>query len=155
MSVMNEKMKEILQRLGIEKKNYGCFNGEWFGNGNVLTSTSPITGEVIAEVVQGTVEDYEKVIASAQKAFEEWRMIPAPRRGDIVRQIGMELRKYKEDLGALVTLEMGKILVEGKGEVQEMIDICDFAVGISRQLYGLTMHSERPLHRMYEQWHPL
>ncbi len=152
---MNEKMKEILQRLGIEKKNYGCFNGEWFGNGNVLTSTSPITGEVIAEVVQGTVEDYEKVIASAQKAFEEWRMIPAPRRGDIVRQIGMELRKYKEDLGALVTLEMGKILVEGKGEVQEMIDICDFAVGISRQLYGLTMHSERPLHRMYEQWHPL
>src|SRR5205814_7923477 len=101
------------------------------------------------------VDDYETVVARAAGAFHDWRMVPAPKRGDIVREIGNELRAHKADLGAMVTLEMGKILPEGLGEVQEMIDIADFAVGLSRQLYGLTMHSERPGHRMYEQWHPL
>ena len=148
-------VQAILGRLGIEKVNYGAYNGEWFGNGKKIQSISPINGEVLAEVIQANEEDYEKVITAAQKAFETWRMFPAPRRGEIVRQIGEELRKHKDDLGALVTLEMGKILPEGKGEVQEMIDIADFAVGLSRQLYGLTMHSERPGHRMYEQWHPM
>ena len=148
-------IKSVLQRLGIEARNYGAFNGEWFGSGAVLTSISPITGKPIAEIVQADVEDYEKVVAKAEEAFRQWRMVPAPKRGEIVRQIAVETRKYKDDLGTLVTLEMGKIINEGKGEVQEMIDICDFAVGLSRQLYGLSMHSERPMHRMYEQWHPL
>src|SRR5205807_9844469 len=111
--------------------------------------------EVLARIQTAGLEDYETVMARAGEAFLEWRMIPAPKRGEIVRQIGNELRAYKAELGALVTLEMGKILAEGLGEVQEMIDIADFAVGLSRQLYGLTMHSERPSHRMYEQWHPL
>lgn len=148
-------VKAILGRLGIEKVNYGAFNGEWFGSGEKLQSISPINGEVLAEVVQATKEDYDKVFDKANEAFDTWRMMPAPKRGEIIRQMGLELRKYKDDLGALVTLEMGKILPEGKGEVQEMIDIADFAVGLSRQLYGLTMHSERPGHRMYEQWHPM
>lgn len=148
-------VKAILERLGIEKVNYGAFNGEWFGNGKKIASVSPINSEVLAEVIRADEEDYEKVYEKARSAFEMWRMYPAPKRGEIVRQIAMELRKYKDDLGALVTLEMGKILPEGKGEVQEMIDISDFAVGLSRQLYGLSMHSERPGHRMYEQWHPL
>ncbi|WP_372369749.1 aldehyde dehydrogenase family protein [Candidatus Uabimicrobium sp. HlEnr_7] len=146
---------KILQNLGIESQNYGAFNGEWFGSGETLESISPIDGKVIATVVQATTEEYEKVYNEAEKAFKIWRMIPGPKRGDIVRQIGDALREHKDDLGALVTLEMGKILAEGKGEVQEMIDIADFAVGLSRQMYGSTMHSERPLHRMYEQWHPL
>ena len=148
-------VQAILGRLGIEKVNYGAYNGEWFGNGNKIQSISPITGEVLAEVIQANEEDYEKVYEKAREAFEMWRMYPAPKRGEIVRQIGVELRKHKDDLGALVTLEMGKIFPEGKGEVQEMIDIADFAVGLSRQLYGLSMHSERPGHRMYEQWHPM
>ncbi len=147
--------RTILKRLGIEKKNYGAFNGEWFGSGEILKSISPIDGEVIAEVVQATEEDYEKVYEKAKGAFLYWRMMPAPKRGEIIRQIGEELRKHKDDLGTLVTLEMGKSISEGKGEVQEAIDIADFAVGLSRQLYGKTMHSERPYHRMYEQWHPL
>jgi len=155
MKVMDEKIRKVLEKLGIQPKNYGAFHGEWFGHGSPLASITPITGEVIAEVIQATPEDYEKVVAEAEKAFMMWRMVPAPKRGEIVRQIGHELRLYKEELGTLVTLEMGKILPEGLGEVQEMIDICDFSVGLSRQLYGLSMHSERPQHRMYEQWHPI
>ncbi|BBM82669.1 L-piperidine-6-carboxylate dehydrogenase [Candidatus Uabimicrobium amorphum] len=146
---------KVLENLGIQSQNYGAFNGEWFGSGEVLESISPIDGKKIATVVQATTEEYEKVYSEAEKAFKEWRMVPGPKRGEIVRQIGEGLRAHKDDLGALVTLEMGKIWAEGKGEVQEMIDIADFAVGLSRQMYGRTMHSERPLHRMYEQWHPL
>ncbi|GAB4339236.1 MAG: aldehyde dehydrogenase family protein [Calditrichia bacterium] len=147
----------FLKTLGIESRNYGASYGEWIRNdaGKVLQSITPINGEVIAEVVQATPEDYETVVQKAQEAFLEWRKIPAPKRGEIVRLIGNELRKYKEPLGKLVTLEMGKIVQEGMGEVQEMIDIADFAVGLSRQLYGLTIQSERPKHRMMEQWHPL
>lgn len=148
-------MQEILKQFGITDVNPGAFNGEWFGSGDVLESHSPIDGKLIAKVQQATTEDYEKVVARAHSAFIDWRMVPAPKRGEVIRLLGEELRKYKEPLGKLVTLEMGKILPEGLGEVQEMIDICDFAVGLSRQLYGLTMHSERPIHRMYEQYHPL
>ncbi len=152
---MSQDVQAILKNLGIENKNYGAFDGEWFGSGETISVTSPIDGKVIAEVVQATEADYERVLEKSQAAFQDWRMMPAPQRGEIIRQFGMEFRRHKDDLGALVTLEMGKILEEGKGEVQEMIDIFDFAVGLSRQLYGKTMHSERPLHRMYEQWHPL
>ena len=120
-----------------------------------MESTNPSTGEVLAKVQLASPSDYECVVERARDAFPAWRMVPAPKRGEIVREIGQELRRYKDDLGALVSLEMGKILAEGRGEVQETIDIADFAVGLSRQLYGLTMHSERPAHRMYEQWHPL
>jgi aldehyde dehydrogenase (NAD+) len=123
--------------------------------GDILTSYSPVDGNVIAGVRQGTRAEYDKLVSIAGRAFLQWRMVPAPRRGEIVRLIGDELRKHKEPLGRLVSWEMGKIYQEGLGEVQEMIDICDFAVGLSRQLYGLTMHSERPGHRMYEQYHPL
>ena len=147
--------KDVLSKLGIETVNPGAFNGEWFGSGDELVSSSPIHGEPIAKVKQASKEDYEKVVSRAHKAFESWRTIPAPRRGEVIRQLGNALREKKDVLGSLVTLEMGKIKAEGDGEVQEMIDICDFAVGLSRQLYGLTMHSERPQHRMYEQWHPL
>jgi len=147
---------EILGNLGIEAVNPGGFAGDWIATGgDEITSEDPTTGNPIAAVRQATVEDYETVLANSQETFEEWRMLPAPRRGDYVRQIGNALRDYKEPLGGLVTLEMGKIRAEGEGEVQEMIDIADFAVGLSRQLYGLTMASERPRHRMYEQWHPL
>lgn len=145
----------LFDALGIKKENPGAFNGEWFGSGDSLDATSPIDGSALALVKQCTAEEYEKVAARAHEAFLSWRTVPAPKRGEVVRQLGEELRKYKKALGALVTLEMGKIRAEGEGEVQEMIDICDFAVGLSRQLYGLTMHSERPGHRMYEQWHPL
>ncbi|MCK5738470.1 aldehyde dehydrogenase family protein [bacterium] len=150
-------MKELLNQLGIKDMNYGAFAGEWITDcdGPVLESISPIDGQVIAKVKQAGEKDFEKVVQAAQEAFEVWRMIPAPRRGEIVHEIGLKLLEYKEPLGKLVTLEMGKIYAEGLGEVQEMIDICNFATGLSRQLYGLTMHSERPLHRMYEQWHPL
>src|SRR5439155_17689997 len=116
---------------------------------------SPVDGALIGKIKTASRSDYEKIISTAEKAFIEWRKIPAPKRGEIVQQIGDELRKFKEPLGMLVSYEMGKSLQEGMGEVQEMIDICDFAVGQSRQLYGLSMHSERPNHRMYEQWHPL
>ena len=148
-------MQDILRKLGLQKVNPGVFNGSWMGSDAKLDSISPIDGEVIASVTQATPEEYEKVIAASQKAFETWRTTPAPVRGDLIRKLGNALREHKRDLGALVTLEMGKIRAEGEGEVQEMIDICDFACGLSRQLYGLSMHSERPGHRMYEQWHPL
>ncbi|MCH7702925.1 MAG: aldehyde dehydrogenase family protein, partial [Planctomycetes bacterium] len=148
-------MHEVLSKLGIEATNPGAFCGEWLGGGERLESVSPIDGQPIGSVIQATRDDYDRVMARAAEAFESWRATPAPVRGETVRQLGNELRKFKDELGTLVTLEMGKIVAEGKGEVQEMIDICDFSVGLSRQLYGLTMHSERPLHRMYEQWHPL
>lgn len=147
----------ILDRLGIQPENSGACWGEWIERpaGGDLVSISPIDGAELARIRMAGEQDYEEVIHHANRAFLKWRMVPAPRRGLIVREIGEELRRVKDDLGALVTLEMGKILPEGLGEVQEMIDVADFAVGLSRQLYGLTMHSERPLHRMYEQWHPL
>ncbi|MBS3742050.1 MAG: aldehyde dehydrogenase family protein [Candidatus Cloacimonetes bacterium] len=149
-------MQKFLENLGIEEENSGAFCGKWLEtSGEKIEVVSPIDDSVIASVKAASQEDYEKVAKKAQEDFKEWRMIPAPKRGEIVRQIGLELRKHKDDLGKLVTLEMGKILTEGEGEVQEMIDIADFAVGLSRQLYGKTMQSERPNHRMYEQWHPL
>ncbi len=148
-------MQTILNNLGLESSNPGCFNGGWCGSGDRLDCVSPIDGKAIGSVNQATPDEYEQTIAAARSAFQSWRTMPAPARGEVVRQLGNALREHKADLGALVTLEMGKIRAEGEGEVQEMIDICDFAVGLSRQLYGLTMHSERPGHRMYEQWHPL
>lgn len=148
--------KDFLQQLGLQEHNAGTSTGaEGTDSGNYIASYSPVDGALIGHVSQTTKEEYEKVVATAQAAFLEWRQIPAPKRGEIVRQYGEALRKYKDPLGRLVSYEMGKSLQEGWGEVQEMIDICDFAVGLSRQLYGLSMHSERPLHRMYEQWHPL
>ncbi|MDX1389095.1 MAG: aldehyde dehydrogenase family protein, partial [Acidobacteriota bacterium] len=123
--------------------------------GGELDSINPTTEESLGSVRQASADDYETVMQAAIGAFESWRMTPAPVRGEVVRQLGEELRANKQALGSLVSLESGKILSEGLGEVQEMIDVCDFAVGLSRQLYGLTMHSERPNHRMYEQWHPL
>jgi aldehyde dehydrogenase (NAD+) len=129
--------------------------GKYFASGKVIESISPVDGKLIAKVKTSGESDYDKVIETAQKAFQEFRLIPAPKRGEMVRQLGLKLREYKDDLGKLVSYEMGKSLQEGLGEVQEMIDICDFAVGLSRQLQGYTMHSERPGHRMYEQYHPL
>jgi aldehyde dehydrogenase (NAD+) len=147
----------VLERLGINAVNSGACGTDWIASprGEELVSLNPATGEELARVRMASEADYEAVVAETLETFQRWRMLPAPKRGQIVREIGDELRASKDDLGTLVTLEMGKILAEGKGEVQEMIDIADFAVGLSRQLYGLTMHSERPLHRMYEQWHPL
>lgn len=149
-------MREILNRLGLEEMNPGAGTGaDWLEcGGKSLESISPADGAVIGKVRQASPEDLEKVVVRAQEAFKEWRMVPAPKRGEVVRQIGAAMRKYKTDLGALISLEVGKIRAEAEGEVQEMIDICDFAVGQSRMLYGRTMHSERPGHRMYEQWHP-
>lgn len=150
-------IKKILDELGIKDVNFGAHNGnEWLKtSGELLESFSPNDGKMIAGVQQATWDDYEKIVDQAQAAFKYWRMVPAPKRGEIVRQIGNELRKYKDPLGRLVSWEMGKVYQEGLGEVQEMIDIADFAVGQSRQLYGSTMHSERELHRMYDQYHPL
>ena len=146
----------FLKNLDLHKKNEGTWTGfKALKSDTYIESFSPVDGKLIGSVSVTSKKDYEKVVNTAQKAFAEWRLFPAPKRGEIVRQYGMELRKYKESLGQLVSYEMGKSLQEGLGEVQEMIDICDFAVGLSRQLYGLSMHSERPLHRMYEQWHPL
>ena len=149
----------FLKELGINEINSGSSTSfdKWgpIEGREILNVITPITGEVIAKVAQANAEDYEKVVKKAEENFLKWRMIPAPKRGDIVRQLGNELRAKKEALGKLVTLEMGKIVVEGMGEVQEMIDICDMAVGMSRQLFGSIMQSERPLHKMYEQWHPL
>ncbi len=149
--------KKVLTTLGVQKENEGAFTGtKWRkAKGEKITSYSPVDGKAIASVNAVTKKNYDDVILKAQEAFEEWRMWPAPKRGEVVRQIGEALRKYKDPLGRLVSFEMGKSLQEGLGEVQEMIDIADFAVGLSRQLYGLTIHSERPMHRMYEQWHPL
>ncbi len=149
----------ILKQLGIAASNAGaCFGpGKWSATKGraTLTSQNPGTSELLAAVIPATAADYDKVIASAHAAFSLWRTVPAPRRGEIIRQIGAALREHKEALGSLVSLEMGKIKQEGLGEVQEMIDMADFAVGQSRMLYGSTMHSERPQHRMYEQWHPV
>ena len=147
----------VLKQLGIETLNYGASTGTKHlkTKGPSIDSYSPVNGMLIGSAQTATAADYEQVIQTAQAAFKLWREVPAPKRGEIVRQMGDELRKFKEPLGKLVSYEMGKSLQEGLGEVQEMIDICDFAVGLSRQLYGLTMHSERPQHRMYEQWHPL
>jgi aldehyde dehydrogenase (NAD+) len=148
--------QKLLDSLGLADDNPGAFDGGWIRTtGEPLESLNPATGEVLATVRQASAEDYERVAAASAEAFREWRTWPAPRRGEVVRQLGDELRAHKEELGRLVTLEMGKILPEGLGEVQEMIDMADLAVGLSRQLYGLSMHSERPRHRMYEQWHPL
>ncbi len=150
-------MQDILKQLGIKENNKGVSTGtNWLSStGETITSHSPVDGKIIAAVTAADKESYEAVIQKAQEAFKEWRNCPAPKRGEVVRQIGEALRAKKEPLGKLVSYEMGKSLQEGYGEVQEMIDICDFAVGLSRQLHGLTMHSERPLHRMYEQWHPM
>ena len=154
--MININTQDLLNKLGIEARNNGTSTGkQFFANGDFIESYSPVDGKLISRVKTTTKEDYEKTISVASEAFTEWRMMPAPLRGEIVRQFGEKLRKYKEPLGKLVSYEMGKSLQEGYGEVQEMIDICDFAVGLSRQLYGLTMKSERPLHSMMEQWHPL
>lgn len=150
-------MHEFLSALGLSLENPGISTGQnhWNGGGAKIESYSPVDGKLIGSTHAATKQDYEKTIESAQAAYLQWRKIPAPQRGEIVRQFGEALRKNKHPLGQLVSFEMGKSLQEGLGEVQEMIDICDFGVGLSRQLYGLTMHSERPIHRMYEQWHPL
>lgn len=152
-------MKELLEKLQIKEKNLGACAGpdSWYEDpeSEEIVSYNPTTGDAIASVLQATPKTYEQVIGEAVNAFKTWRMTPAPKRGLVIRDLGEALREFKEPLGELVSLEMGKIKAEGIGEVQEMIDICEFAVGLSRQLYGLTMHSERPAHRMYEQWHPL
>ncbi len=149
-------VKEILQALNIEGNNAGTSTGsQWFSSTNTIASFSPVDGCQIGAVSETTAEQYENVMSTASEAFKTWRILPAPQRGEIVRQFGERLRELKDPLGKLVSYEMGKSLQEGLGEVQEMIDICDFAVGLSRQLHGLTMHSERPGHRMYEQYHPL
>ncbi len=150
-------IQEILSQLGIKAENNGASTGSvWFTTrGEKINSYSPVDGQLIASVNAASEADYEAVVLKAQEAFKQWRMIPAPKRGEVIRQLAEKIRFYKEPLGKLVSYEMGKSLQEGLGEVQEMIDICDFAVGLSRQLYGLTMHSERPGHRMYEQYHPL
>ena len=150
-------IKEALAELEIKKSNAGASTGKkWFSSGkSPIESYSPVDGKLIGSVYATEEKDFEKIVAKASEAFKQWRSWPAPKRGEIVRQIGESLRKQKEPLGKLVSYEMGKSYQEGLGEVQEMIDICDFAVGLSRQLHGLTMHSERPEHRMYEQWHPI
>lgn len=150
-------IRHSLQALGIKDNNTGVSTGlQWLkSKGEIIQSFSPVDGKLIASVTSTDRESYDAVIDKAGEAFKEWRMWSSPKRGDVVRQAGDALRRYKEPLGKLVSYEMGKSLQEGYGEVQEMIDICDFAVGLSRQLHGLTMHSERPGHRMYEQWHPL
>jgi aldehyde dehydrogenase (NAD+) len=146
---------QLLAGLGLGSTNLGVFNGTWFGIGTGRDVRTPIDGSVLGTVHEASADDYDNTVTAAHDAFRQWRTVPSPKRGEVVRQIGSEFRARKHDLGALVALEMGKIRTEGEGEVQEMIDICDFGVGLSRQLYGLTMHSERPGHRMYEQWHPL
>jgi aldehyde dehydrogenase (NAD+) len=149
-------MEEILAKFDLTDVQSGAGTGSWLScGGEILESVSPIHGQTIGRVRCAIQDDYEKVVAGAVTAFREWREVPAPKRGEVVRQIGNALRARKQDLGVLVSLEVGKIRAEGAGEVQEMIDIADFAVGQSRMLYGLSMHSERPNHRMYEQWHPI
>jgi aldehyde dehydrogenase (NAD+) len=154
---MTQDVQSVLKELGIKAENDGAaIGGHWLHTrGEKIHSYSPVDGKKIATVYAASEADYEACVLKAQQAFKTWRMMPAPKRGEIVRQFGEELRKKKEALGVLVSYEMGKSYQEGLGEVQEMIDICDFAVGLSRQLHGLTMHSERPMHRMYEQYHPL
>jgi aldehyde dehydrogenase (NAD+) len=155
---MQTNIHAVLENLGISAVNPAYSTGrQWgaIGPGKPIESFSPVDGKLIASVHAATADEYETVLKQAESASNFWKNVPAPKRGDLVRQLGDALRVYKQDLGTLVSYEMGKSLQEGFGEVQEMIDICDFAVGQSRQLYGLTMHSERPSHRMYEQWHPL
>ena len=151
------QIENILKSLGIENQNSGAAIGsKWLSSGEkTITSYSPVDGKKIGSVTSASNKDYEACILASQEAFNDWRMLPAPQRGEMVRQFGESLRSKKEALGSLVSYEMGKSFQEGLGEVQEMIDICDFAVGLSRQLHGLTMHSERPMHRMYEQYHPI
>lgn len=148
---------EVLSRLGIAEVNSGVFTGEWIvqPGGVEIASINPATGESIARVQTASRGDYEHCVQRAIEAFQRWRLAPPPQRGEVIRQLGEALRRHKRDLGLLVTLETGKIRSEGEGEVQEMIDMCDFAVGLSRQLYGLTIATERPQHRLFEQWHPL
>jgi len=148
-------MQSVLEKLGLADVNPGVFDGEWRGGGAKIDKISPIDGKRVASVRTASAEDYDKAITRAQEAFLKWRTTPGPVRGDTVRRLGNALRELKHELGQLVTLETGKIIAEGEGEVQEMIDICDFAVGQSRMLYGLTIQSERPNHRLMEQWHPL
>jgi aldehyde dehydrogenase (NAD+) len=149
-------MEQILKALGLDKVNNGVSTGlKSFGSAEVVDSHSPVDGALVGSVRSASKDDYEQVISAAQAAFLYWREVPAPRRGEIVRQFAEKLREKKNELGKLVSYEMGKSFQEGLGEVQEMIDICDFAVGLSRQLYGLQIQSERPNHRMMEQWHPL
>jgi aldehyde dehydrogenase (NAD+) len=147
---------KFLSTLQIQEKNKGVSTGlKWIASkGETIASWSPVDGKLIASVTSADKKAYNETVLQAQQAFREWSSWPAPKRGEIVRQVGEELRKFKRPLAKLVSYEMGKSLQEGMGEVQEMIDICDFAVGLSRQLHGLTMHSERPGHRMYEQYHP-
>ncbi|MBK9175341.1 MAG: aldehyde dehydrogenase family protein [Flavobacteriales bacterium] len=156
MTIPTSRIADILKKLGVHAENRGVSTGtHWMkGEGPALESHSPVDGALIGTVRGAGRAEYEQVIATARRGFEQWRTWPAPKRGEVVRQLGEELRRHKADLGKLVSYEMGKSYQEGLGEVQEMIDICDFAVGQSRQLHGLTMHSERPEHRMYEQWHP-
>jgi aldehyde dehydrogenase (NAD+) len=148
---------DVLQRLGIQEVNSGVCAGNWIKQplGGEFESFNPATGKPLARVLAATRADYDQAVESSQRGFETWRTLPPPQRGEIVRQLGLAIRQKKKDLGMLVTLEVGKVLSEGEGEVQEMIDICDFATGLSRQLYGQTIASERPRHRMFEQWHPL
>ncbi len=147
---------QVFEALGLHDVNPGAYAGRWLeGAGKHVESFDPSTGELLGVVVSTTPEQYQEVMATSLEAFDRWRLLPAPKRGEYVRLLGNALREHRDALGALVSMEMGKILPEGIGEVQEMIDICDFAVGLSRQLYGLTIASERPMHRMYEQWHPL
>jgi len=157
MSELQPMIVEVLNELGLEATNHGACARGWIetAGGREQVSSSPVDGSPLAAVIQADEAAFEQVVAQAKEAFLSWRMVPAPKRGELVRQLGNEIRRYKEPLGKLVSLEMGKILTEGLGEVQEMIDMCDFAVGLSRQLYGPTMMSERSRHRMYEQWHPL
>lgn len=158
MQTTTTNMDAVLTSLGLETVNFGTSTGaDFFGDTqqNLIASYSPVDGTLIGKVTTTTKAEYERVLECAETAYQTWRLVPAPQRGEIVRQYGEALREHKDALGRLVSYEMGKSLQEGWGEVQEMIDICDFAVGLSRQLYGLTMHSERPSHRMYEQWHPV
>ncbi|HWY39810.1 MAG TPA: aldehyde dehydrogenase family protein [Chthoniobacterales bacterium] len=148
-------MKSLFEKLALSENNAGVFDGEWRGGGARIDKISPIDGKKLASVRTAADDDYKKTITRAQEAFEKWRKTPGPVRGETVRQLGNALRELKHELGQLITLETGKIVAEGEGEVQEMIDICDFAVGQSRMLYGLTIQSERPSHRLMEQWHPL
>src|SRR5215208_911356 len=148
-------MKTPLEKLALTDDNAGVFDGEWRGGGPTFDKISPIDGRRLASVRTASADDYKKATSRAHEAFEKWRVTPGPVRGDTVRRLGNGLRELKHELGQLVTLETGKIVAEGEGEVQEMIDICDFAVGQSRMLYGLTIQSERPNHRLMEQWHPL
>ncbi|KAF7490966.1 Alpha-aminoadipic semialdehyde dehydrogenase [Sarcoptes scabiei] len=153
--LIEETKYDFLRKLDLDRTNQGCFTNRWIGSGKTIQSINPANGEVIAEIVTGTVENYDEAIRESQKAWQQWIDLPAPKRGEIVRQIGNALREHKADLGKLISLEMGKILSEGEGEVQEYIDICDYAVGLSRMLNGKVIPSERPNHILMENWNPL